>query len=273
MKLRLLLGWAMLFCSVQSPANVLIFSTSFEVIEKPGPDNTGPYDDSVLIPSGSITIVEDGTVIENIFVTGRIKIEANNVTIRNFRIDATGTSYGIQANLGYTGLWLEAGEIMNMNSAGILGTGFTALRLNIHDSGGDGLKVQSGIEPTLVAYSWIHHLGKNDGAHADGNQSRSGGNITFLYNNCDMPITDPAPYKSNACFILQTAEGPLDNFTIKNNWLNGGNYTLYCGGTDLRIIGNQFGRDYRYGIRNDCSNEDTEWLNNVWEDTGEIIPN
>lgn len=267
----ILLSLNLLIC-FEVTANRLIFSTSFEKIGKPGPSNTGPYDLSLLQPTGSMTITTDGAIIENIDLTGRIKIEADNVTIRNFRIDATGTSYGILTNSGYTGLLLEDGEIMNMSSAAILGTGFTALRLNIHDSGGDGFKVQSGTNPTLVAYSWIHHLGTNDSAHADGNQSRSGANITFLYNNCDMPITDPAPYKSNACFMLQTAEGPLDNMTIKNNWLNGGNFTLYCAGTRLKVTGNKFGRDYRFGIRNDCDNADTLWDNNVWEDTGEVIP-
>lgn len=269
----LVCGLILSLISQQALAYGLIFNTSFEVVQKPGPDNTGPSDESVLVPTGSFTADEDGAIIEDVFVTGRIKITADNVTIRNFKIDATGTSYGIQANLGTTGLWLEDGEIMNMNSAGILGTGYTALRLNIHDSGGDGLKVQGGTNPTYVGNSWIHHLGTNDGAHADGNQSRSGSHITFTHNNCDMPITDPAPYKSNACFMLQTAEGPLDNFTIKNNWLNGGNYTLYCAGTRLRIIGNKFGRDYRYGIRNSCSNEHTEWRDNVWDNTGAIIPN
>ncbi len=253
-------------------ANRLVFESGFELIEKPGPSNTGPYDVSILQPSGSITVREDGAVLENLDVTGRIKIEAHDVTIRNFRIDATGTSYGVLTNQGYTGLLLADGEIFNMNSAAVLGTGFTALRLNIHDSGGDGFKVQGGTEPTLVAYSWIHHLGKNKGAHADGNQSRSGANITFSFNHCDMPITDPAPYKSNACFILQTAEGPLDHFTISNNWLNGGNYTIYCDGTNLRVTGNQFGRDYRFGIKNGCGSEDTYWAGNVWEDSGEVIP-
>lgn len=263
----------LIFCYCTSvSANRLIFESGFETIIKPGPENTGPYNESLLMPTGSMTITEDGAVIENIDLTGRIKIEADNVTIRNFRINADGTHYGILNNQGYSGLWLEDGEIMNMNSAAIIGTGYTALRLNIHDSGGDGLKVQSGTAPTLVAYSWIHHLGKNAGAHADGNQSRSGANITFFYNNCDMPITDPAPYKSNACFMLQAAEGPLDNFTIKNNWLNGGNYTIYCDGTRLSIVGNLFGRDYRYGISNGCNNADTVWANNRWEDTGEIIP-
>jgi len=250
-------------------ANVIIFDAGFDLIEKPGPDNTGPYDASLLQPSPSLTIREDDTVIKDVEIDGRIKIEANNVTIRNFRIDADGTHYGIQIVSGYSGILIEDGEILNMNSAAILGNGFTARRLNIHDSGGDGFKVQGSGAATLVQQSWIHHLGKNKGAHADGNQSRSGANIAFRYNNCDMPTTVPPPYKTNACFMIQDAEGTLDNFEIKNNWLNGGNYTIYCAGTGNRIVGNRFGRDYRFGYQNGCN--DMLWENNVWEDTDEPV--
>lgn len=249
----------------------ILLRSSFEDA-RPGPLNTGPYDPSSLVPSGSLTITEDGAVIENVDVSGSVRIRADNVTIRNFRIDGGGTFYGIRANEGHTGALIEYGEIRNVSSAAILGTGFVADRLNIHESGGDGLKVQGGGGPTAVLRSWIHHLGTNDGAHADGNQSRSGQDISFIGNHCDMPITDPAPYKSNACMFLQTAEGPLDNVEIRGNWLNGGNYTIYCNGTNLRVIGNRFGRDYRFGIRNGCSTPDTEWTDNVWDDTGEPIP-
>ncbi len=249
----------------------MVFTDGFESL-KPGPGNTGPSDETLLTPSGSLIITQDGAVIENANITGSVTIRANNVTLRNFRIDGGGTFYGIRANEGYTGGLFEDGEITNIRSAGILGTGFIADRLEIHESGGDGLKVQGSGGPTVVMRSWIHHLGTNDGAHADGNQSRSGQDIQFIGNHCDMPITDPAPYKSNACMFLQTAEGPLDNVEIRDNWLNGGNYTIYCNGTNIRVIGNRFGREYRYGIRNNCSGPDTRWSGNVWDDTGEAIP-
>ena len=58
--------------------------------DRPGPDNTGPYDESILVPSGSITVTQNGAVIENVSVTGSIVVKASNVTIRNFRIDGQG---------------------------------------------------------------------------------------------------------------------------------------------------------------------------------------
>lgn len=266
-------AWLLLHCCAvhASDDTSLLFIESFEPA-RPGPTNTGPYDYRRLEPSGSLTITEAGALVENIDVTGSVKIRADNVTLRNFRIDGGGTFYGIRANEGHTGIVIEHGEIRNISSAGILGNGFVANRLNIHESGGDGLKVQGGGGPTLVMRSWIHHLGTNEGAHADGNQSRSGHDIRFIGNYCDMPITDPPPYKSNACMFLQAADGPLDNVEISGNWLNGGNYTIYCSGTNLRILNNRFGRDYRYGIRSQCSNGNTQWTGNVWDDNGESIP-
>ena len=241
---------------------------------KPGPTNTGPTNSSALTPSGSITITQDGAVVENVDISGIVRIQANNVTIRNFRINGGGASYGIQATYGYSGSIIEDGEIYNINSAGIYGGGFTARRLNIHESGGDAVKPTSNV---VFETSWLHHLGTNDGAHADGFQSVGGNNYIFRYNNCDMPVTDPPPYKSNACFIIQTNNSPIDDVLIENNWLNGGNFTVYVtdkgnghgAPTNARILNNRFGRDYRFGLFRTDGNPVIS--GNVWDDTGEIV--
>jgi len=242
---------------------------------KPGPTNTGPTNSSELAPSGSITITQDGAVVENVAVNGIVRIQANNVTIRNFRINGGGASYGIQATYGYSGGIIEDGEVYNVNSAGIYGGGFTARRLNVHESGGDAVKPTSNV---VFETSWLHNLGTNDGAHADGFQSVGGSNYTFRGNNCDMPVTDPPPYKSNACFIIQTNNSPIDNVLIENNWLNGGNFTVYVtdkgnghgAPTNARILNNRFGRDYRYGLLRTDGNPVIS--GNVWDDTGGLAP-
>lgn len=153
----------------------------------------------------------------------------------------------------------------------IPGMGFIARRLNIHDSGGDGVKVQGTGGPVKFLNSYIHRLGKEADAHADGNQTIGGSEIAFCYNNIGMPVSGTAnypgdPYKSNAAFILNS--GDIDNFLIGYNWLNGGNYTIY-GEPGVYVMYNFFGRDYRYGIK---AGEFSVWSNNVWGDTGELIP-
>jgi len=223
-------------------------------------------------------ITTDGAFYENIDVKGDVWIDANDVTIRNFRIDASGEYYGMKVLDGHRGILLEDGEIHGSDSAGILGVGYTARRLYIHDSSGDGMKAQGeATGPTIVEYSFIEKLGTGDEAHADGNQTRGGRDITFRYNNIFLPAPGTPkypgpPYKSNAAFMLQLS---ISNFVIEHNWLNGGNYTIYCGSDDggVSVRNNVFGRengglpDGNEGKRLVDGTCD-EWSGNVWEDTG-----
>ena len=243
---------------------------------RPWAHNTGPSDPEALVPSGSLTIKTDGAVVENVDITGLVRIRADRVELRNFRIDATGTFYGIKIDGGHSGIVLEDGEIHGMDSAGILGAGFTGRRLHIHDSSGDGLKIGGEGGPTVVEYSFIEKLGRKVDSHADGNQTRGGSHITFRYNNIYMPYPGTPkypgkPYKSNATFMLQLQ---ISDFVIENNWLTGGNYTIYCpddGGVSVR--NNIFGRynggwsDGKAGLRVRTGTCD-QWSGNRWEDSG-----
>lgn len=242
---------------------------------RPGPANTGVIDEgalTVMTADDVELLMRDGAVIEDVFIHGGpIDLLADDVTIRNFRVDARGADYGFRAVDGAVGIVLEDGEIFGARSAAIYGMGFTARRLDIHDSRNDGIKAQGTGGPVLVERSWIHHIGTGQGAHADGNQTRSSTSpIVFRENYCDLPVTTPPPYKSNACFMVGTAEGPTSGFLIEKNWLNGGNYTIFAApDASVRVRDNLFGRDVRYGLR---SGSFAEWSGNRWEDTGEAIP-
>jgi len=238
--------------------------------DRPWANNTGPTNVGALVPSGSITISTDGAVVENLDVTGQITVTADNVTIRNFRIDASGSWYGLQ-NSGGSNLVIEDGEVFGSRSAGVLGSNLTARRLYLHDHGGDALKVGSN---SLVEYCFIEKNGTNADAHADGNQTRGGSNITFRYNNIWMPSPGTSnypgtPYKSNAAFMLELG---ISNFVVENNWLNGGTYTVYCPSPEMSgviVRNNRFGRDYQYGLRaGNCA----EWSGNVWDNNGNPTP-
>ncbi len=244
--------------------------------DKPGPNNTGPYDESILETVPGMTITVDGTVIENASFTGMVTIQANNVTIRNFRVDGGGTAqYGIRPIQGFTGNLLEDGEVMNIYGPGIYGGGFTARRLNVHDTGTDGFKCRSN---TLVESCWVHNLGLKAGAHADCNQTRKGSNITLRGNFLDLPANTGGGYKSNSASINQAELGDISNLVIDGNWLNGGNYTIYFradakygfSNSDCHLTNNRFGRDFRYGVLNVGGNVTNLNVDgNVWDDTGE----
>jgi hypothetical protein len=248
--------------------------------KRPRAGNTGPSNPEILTPSGTLTITTDGAVLENLDVSGMVTIDADNVTLRNFRIDSD-AFYGVRVVGGHTGVLLEDGEIYGMISAGILGAGFTARRLHIHDSGGDGIKAGGAGGPTLVEYCFIEKLGTKADAHADGNQTRGGSNITFRYNNIWIPVPGTpnypgAPYKSNAAFMIS---GTVSNFVIERNWLTGGAYTIYCQNTDgsgVFVRKNRFGRDnggWSRGkdARRLRAGSCAEWSGNRWEESGEPI--
>ena len=127
-----------------------------------------------------------------------------------------------------------------------------------------------------------------EGAHADGNQTRTGSNILLRANFFDMPIPESdngpgGPYASNATSINSTELGDIDNFVMEDNWLNGGNYTVYFGGStetsdddfvlsNSALTGNRFGRDYRYGVLSRRGNiENLDVSCNRWDDSGELM--
>jgi hypothetical protein len=245
--------------------------------ERPWAHNTGPRQPELLVPSGPLMIESDGALYENIDVTGDVWIDADDVTIRNFRINANGESYGVNVLEGHHGVLLEDGEIFGMTSAGVLGVGLTARRLHIHDSYGDGMKIQGEGGPTLVESCFIEKLGAAPEAHADGNQTRGGSNITFRYNNIYMPAPGTPkypgqPYKSNSAFFLQL---DVSNFVIEHNWLTGGNYTIYCitNGGGVSVRNNVFGRENGGLPEGNASSRILSgrcdvWTGNVWEHTG-----
>lgn len=267
---------------LQPPANLRISTQTPPSGERPWASNTGPSNPSLLSAANAPPdpITTDGTTYENfIWTGGTLTIDADDVTLRNFRMN--GSLYGIKVESGHRGIVIEDGEIYDSQSAAILGVGWTGRRLYVHGNDGDGFKIQGSGGPTVLEYSFIEKLGKADGAHADGVQSEgSVANVTIRYNNFYMPYPGTpeypgSPYKSNATVLVNQAS----NYLIENNWLEGGNYTIYCGiGPGMTIRNNRIGR-YNAGYP---GNEESRLFNsacsddvvtgNVWEDNGDLIP-
>lgn len=88
----------------------------------PAAGNVGVPVGTTLTPSGSITVNTPGTVIDGLDVTGKIQINANNVTIKNTRVTQTGVSgqTGVQAigiAAGVTGVSIQDVECRNSGVA------------------------------------------------------------------------------------------------------------------------------------------------------------
>lgn len=229
---------------------------------KPDATNTGPSNAKILTRySGPTTITTPNTIIQNAFIVGQITIKAAGVVLKNFTLDAQNDNYGIEVVSG--DVTAQDGEIINANGAAIQGNNWTALRLNVHEMGSDAFN--GGGHNTLQS-CYIHNLGMNAGAHADGIQCNNGDHIVIRGNNFDLPWWDQGDdgqvYRSNSCIFLNGyVYNYLDGTVVDGNWLNGGNYTIYAlGQTNTTVSNNIFGSDYQYGRMN---GKVATWKNNV----------
>jgi len=224
---------------------------------------------------------------------GTLNIDVSGVTLRNFRHDGDGSLYGIRINPGVTGTVIEYGEVWNGHSTNLYdkGNDTTVRYLHLHHSKKDVMKADG--DGGLFEYNFGEKGGAGDGSHADWMQMVSGTNYEFRFNNCDMPKpgtpkheayptdTNPPyvfpgpPYRSNACFILHD---DTDNIDIHDNWLTGGNYTIY-GNPGTTVRNNIFGRENAdhpslssctncNGSSRLCNGPFDDWSGNVWEDNG-----
>lgn len=192
--------------------------------EFPNALNTGVPAGTILTPSGSVTVNTNGAIIENLDITGVIVVNANNVMIRNCRVDATGNVWGIDAdsrNANVTDC-----EIFNANqgNAGIIGQGGTYLRCNIYGFE-NGVVAQS---DNLVEDCYIHDLGGGEEAHVDGISIQSGSNT--IVRHCHVEAYD------TSCVFIKDDFGALSNHTIENCRLinKPGQFTAFTVYSDAR---------------------------------------
>jgi len=234
---------------------------------KPGPNNTGVPPGTVLTPSGSIQVTEDGAVIEDLDIDGEIMVLADNVTIRRVRITSS-DYYPIRYfDDGNVGLVVEDSEFVLSSpaTAAISFTDYTARRLNIHGSE-DGLKADANV---LIEDCWVHDLSNGPEEHNDGVQSTGGKGVTIRHTFLEGA--------SNAAVQTGDEGAATEDLTIECSWLYGGGWTLNIRGTaptepkNTKILNNRFGRDAGYGPYTiDDPNPTIE--GNVYDDDDEPIP-
>lgn len=234
----------------------------------PNEDTTGVPPGTDLKPSGSITVTEDGAVLDALEIKGNVKIEADNVTIRRSRIVSTGL-YAVELESGHKNLVIEDTEIdgAGRSKIAVLHGEYTLRRVNIHDFF-DGVRIEG--DNVLIEDSYIHHLYRLEGGHHDTIQMRQGTNVVIRNNNI-QPYNPETDDPMNAAIQFGSLLGPIDDVLVEGNFMNGGNYTINAGkleGGSVVFRDNRFGRDARYGIVS--SGPGLVWeKSNVFDDTGE----
>jgi hypothetical protein len=252
----------------------------------PDATNTGPAPGTQFAPmAGGGTIRQDGLVIENVQISDGLDVYANDVTIRNCRIEASGY-WAVQLRDGYSNLTIENCELYGNGSDHLevaiknIGDGqINVRRNNIHTST-DGFMGGRG----LVEDNYIHDLKEFPGDHVDGiqsNGSSSEGELVIRHNTVLNPVGQ------TSAIILAPTFSALDRITIENNLLGGGGYTLYGGEampehpygvTNLVVRNNVFTRRLfpKGGYYGPVAHWDPDaagnvWSNNTWEDTGALV--
>jgi hypothetical protein len=218
----------------------------------PGPDNTGVPAGTALRPSGSVTVTEDGAVVDGLDVDGCIVVRADDVTIRNSRIRCSNpkTANAVQVGDDATGLVIEDTEIDGMGTAdiGVGSNDYTLRRVQITGTN-DGARLGDDV---VVEGSWIHDMTRQAALHPDCLQATQGRNITIRGNTLDVYARGSGDL-NNAAVMLgsETGKRRLEHVLVEGNWLNGGNYTVNVRQDatldDVVFRNNVYGPDSRYG--------------------------
>jgi hypothetical protein len=235
----------------------------------PDATNTGVPAGTVLTsrPSSRYIISQNGAVVEGLDIVDCVEVNANNVTIRKCRIHVD-TWYLIKYNVyseGYTNLLVEDCELDGTNGANtmvaIAAANYTLRRCNIHGSG-DGPRIWAPGN-ALIEDCYVHDLWNPGGAHNDAVDLSDGANAVVRHNTI---------YNQEGQTSCITAGA--DNTLIQYNLMAGGGYTIYGGGTNVRIINNVFSKKYfpncgSYGVRAYWSDTGNQWSGNVWYENGQ----
>jgi hypothetical protein len=233
----------------------------------PDATNTGVPPGTALVPStGVFTIRKAGSIVSGLDVTGRVQVDANNVTIKDSLITAN-QYYGVSTGAGYDGTVITDVTIIGSTEGGgrcdvgIYGGVYHATRVNVSNCS-DGFHLTGS---GSVVDSYFHDPYFTGSSHNDGVQVFDGSGLVIRHNTIDM-----GGPKGNSCIFLQPTNGPITGATIDSNLLDGGGYTLYIEqSTGVVLSSNRIGRAYNFAwFSRAHSTEGPVLNNNVWDDTG-----
>jgi len=222
------------------------------VVQPPSVGGYGVPAGTVLRDSGSISIDQDGAVIDALNVRGTVTVNAQNVTIKRSRFTGSGEPWAVRT-AGKGSVKIEDSTFAgNYSDAAISYHNWSATRIDISGMSNDGAKLGNNVSLTD---SWIHDFKPETGAHGDGVQLvEDVGNIVIKNNKIDIGKLTGV----NAAIFLSPDIGPevpsAGAITVDGNTLGGGGYTLYSvNGRDgatlqsVSITNNTFVKDAIYG--------------------------
>lgn len=257
------------------------FCSSFPSLPSTKPDSTttGVPSGTSLSTSGTITITTAGTVIDAKNVTGSIVVMADNVTIKNTKIQSTGY-YGIEIRSGYAGAKVINSEIFAPdpgNYIGIAADGTDSIICGNYIHGFQNGITLTGIHNILQAND-IEKLEDVGDPHYDAVEVYGGNGHKLWGNHLRNTKPDGTWLGDTGAINLTAYDGNIDDVEINGNWIGGGGYTLYVAeqftshASNVRVTNNKWYRNsYQWGTHTLVNAAVTTWSNNTFEDNGQAI--
>lgn len=230
--------------------------------------------DATLTPLGSSTITSPG-VYENFSVNGTLRIEANDVTVRNFEITCQG-GFGVVTEKGYSNIHIEYGTVKKGGAACTHSLILTAAKTyvtNVHTDqcGDDCIQSNDVAGPVMVERSLHTRPGDNggygSGSHADTWQyynPQPGQKACWLGSRV-VPSYCPNLYKNSNI----TQSGGLDKWYLYNNWFDQSTNVMIAGDGGI-VRNNKFG-NWRAGGGYWFSSKIIDMGGNVFECNGQPL--
>lgn len=224
----------------------------------------------LTVHEGNLTVRTDGQVVENLEIRGTLRIEANNVVVRNVWVYVSSfwTIYVGSGSATFDDV--EIGHPDHIGQRGIGGGNIVARNLDIHDVE-DGIKIGTNVVYDRVR---VHDLNSTSGSpHIDAVQA-DGGQSNAVIKNSVLDSRGPRGL-GNAAVIIKSDLGSLNNITFENNYLNGGNYVIFVrdGGngmpSNVAFRNNRIGSNFKFGVLS--TDGSIGWQNNVWDSTGNPV--
>ena len=249
----------------------------------PGAGNTGVTPGTHLTAQkGEINVNTDGAVIQDIDLVGDIRVEANNVTIRNVRVTAPHggdrSDWGILQWVGYHGLTVENVEIVGNPDTelrtGVMDPGgvVTVRHCNIHGISKHGIDTTQGV----IADNYIHDPywfaaadGELDSIRISG--SPDPGTSLLIQHNTLVDVNTV----NGAISMFETDGGQPTRVTIDGNYFATWGFSIYAGGASaptsyIVVKNNVFTKNYKDGYMPvtewNAHGTGNVWTGNTWED-------
>lgn len=235
----------------------------------PAPRTTGAY--GSLRPMKGRTITRDGTVIENREVTGDLRIEADDVVIRNVLIETD----------GYFGV-LVTGRRLSIERSTIIGTApWTVAGLAAHEGGtfvANRIEVRGSEDGVILGdnstlkNSLVHGLAGEPSSHFD-SVTADGSTGWRIHHNTLLN-----PHGKTAVVWVGDDRYGTSAGVLSDNYLAGGGFTIYAGpgetgdGHDgIHVIDNVFSTRYYprsgyWGVVYEWHRTGNTWQRNTWID-------